>query len=228
MHGRALLLLIATLACSSKGGADAASGSGGSAVDAAGGSGGGAVDAAGGAGGDGAGAGGASGRGGAGGGARAGTTGGGGQGGSAGGGDGDEGAGGGFCASQGMACSNGATLCCVPLVCAGSCVQPPSNQDAIVVDAACSGSAGFGCIFNSCNNDVGTAAICSNGTWACPGGAIDSGPATAARATHRRATSAAATAGCGSTPAAPDDGRRRERGRYFASFMRAPPSVFSQ
>ena len=52
-------------------------------------------------------------------------------------------------------------------------MQPPSNQDASVVDAACSGSAGFGCIFNSCNNDVGTAAICSNGTWACPGGAID-------------------------------------------------------
>jgi hypothetical protein len=161
MNGRALLLLVVALGCSSKGGADAASGSGGSTVDAAGG-----------AGGDGAGAGGASGSGGAGGGARGGTTGGGGQGGSAGGG-GSGGAGGSFCASQGMACSNGGLLCCVPLVCAGSCVQPPANQDAGGVDAGCAGYASFACLFGDCFNDVGLPAVCSNGTWTCPGGTID-------------------------------------------------------
>jgi len=76
--------------------------------------------------------------------------------------------GGGGCRGQGMACSASAT-CCVPLVCAGMCVQPP-GQDG----GGCSGSAGFGCIFGGCRGDTGTSPVCTNGIWACPTGATDS------------------------------------------------------
>jgi hypothetical protein len=41
-------------------------------------------------------------------------------------------------------------------------------------DAGCTGSPGFGCILGSCNNDVGTSAVCANGSWGCPAGSIPS------------------------------------------------------
>jgi hypothetical protein len=73
------------------------------------------------------------------------------------------------CFSQGMACSNTGVHCCPPLVCAGSCVQPP-NQDG---GGSCPGAAGFGCLYGGCRGDVGTAPICANGAWGCPSGATD-------------------------------------------------------
>lgn len=68
------------------------------------------------------------------------------------------------CFSQGVACSNTGVRCCPPLVCAGTCVQPPSE---------CTGSADFGCLFGGCRGDVGTSPICTNGAWSCPSGATD-------------------------------------------------------
>jgi hypothetical protein len=73
------------------------------------------------------------------------------------------------CFSQGMACANTGVRCCPPLVCAGSCVQPP-NQDG---GGSCPGSAGFGCLYGGCRGDVGTAPVCLDGTWGCPAGATD-------------------------------------------------------
>src|SRR5262245_25059966 len=81
-----------------------------------------------------------------------GTTGGGGQG------------GGESCFSQGVACSNTGVRCCAPLVCAGTCVQPPNS---------CPGSAGFGCLYGGCRGDVGTSPICSDVGWSGPTGATD-------------------------------------------------------
>ena len=52
-------------------------------------------------------------------------------------------------------------------------MQPPSNQDAGGVDAGCAGYASFACLFGDCFNDVGLPEVCSNGTWTCPGGTID-------------------------------------------------------
>jgi hypothetical protein len=40
-------------------------------------------------------------------------------------------------------------------------------------DAGCSGSPGLTCIVGSCNNDVGTPALCANGVWSCPSGSVD-------------------------------------------------------
>ena len=43
----------------------------------------------------------------------------------------------------------------------------------MVADAAtCSGSAGFICLFNSCQNDIAAPATCKNGAWACPSGTV--------------------------------------------------------
>jgi hypothetical protein len=99
-----------------------------------------------------------------------GAAGSGGGGAAGGGGAGGRGGSGESCLGQGVACSTPGVLCCLPLVCAGTCLQPPNNQDAGGPDAACVGSAGFGCLFGGCRGDVGTAPVCSNGTFICPNG----------------------------------------------------------
>jgi len=101
--------------------------------------------------------------------AASGAAGTGGVGGQAGTGEGGRGGTGESCVREGMACSATGPACCPPLVCAGGCVTPPSQDGG----SACVGSAGFGCLYGGCRGDVGAAPVCMNGSWGCPAGAID-------------------------------------------------------
>jgi hypothetical protein len=52
------------------------------------------------------------------------------------------------------------------------CIYPVDTHDAGGDAPACAGSAGFACILGGCSNDIGTAAVCTNGIWNCPTNSI--------------------------------------------------------